>query len=94
MHILALSGGGAGGAFGAGALVGLSRRGERPQYEIVTGVSAGALIAVFALLGSEWDAELTDAFRNGRSEHLLSKHGLIGLVRYGAYRSGPLTINF
>src|SRR5581483_7449945 len=32
LRILALSGGGAGGAFGAGALVGLSRRGERPQY--------------------------------------------------------------
>ena len=55
LRALVLSGGGAGGAFGAGALVGLSRRQERPQYDVVTGVSTGALIAPFAFLGTEWD---------------------------------------
>src|SRR5690348_15996938 len=40
LDILALSGGGAGGAFGAGALVGLSRAHARPIFELVTGVSA------------------------------------------------------
>jgi predicted acylesterase/phospholipase RssA len=39
---LALSGGGADGAFGAGLLVGWSERGTRPQFTIVTGASAGA----------------------------------------------------
>jgi predicted acylesterase/phospholipase RssA len=48
---LALSGGGADGAFGAGLLVGWSARGTRPQFTIVTGASAGALIAPFAFLG-------------------------------------------
>jgi hypothetical protein len=43
LDILALSGGGAGGAFGAGALVGLGRAHARPSFELVTGVSAGAL---------------------------------------------------
>src|SRR5229473_1923103 len=62
INILALSGGGAGGAFGAGALVGLSRRRERPQFEIVTGVSAGAIIAPFAFLGPAWDAQLIEAY--------------------------------
>ena len=38
--ILALSGGGANGAFGAGALVGLARSGTRPRFSVVTGVSA------------------------------------------------------
>jgi len=42
LNILALSGGGAGGAFGTGALVGLTRRGDRPQFQIVTGVSVGS----------------------------------------------------
>jgi hypothetical protein len=56
VRALVLSGGGAGGAFGAGALVGLTRRQERPQFDVVTGVSAGALIAPFAFLGPEWDA--------------------------------------
>ena len=50
--ILALSGGGADGAFGAGLLNGWTQRGDRPQFAIVTGASAGALIAPFAFLGS------------------------------------------
>jgi predicted acylesterase/phospholipase RssA len=41
LDILALSGGGAQGAFGAGVIVGLTQSGERPQFEIVTGVSTG-----------------------------------------------------
>ena len=76
LRALVLSGGGAGGAFGAGALVGLSRRQERPEYDVVTGVSTGALIAPFAFLGSEWDSQLTDAFTAGRGEQM-SVRGLL-----------------
>jgi hypothetical protein len=90
LNILALSGGGAGGAFGAGALVGLSERGERPQFDIVTGVSAGALIAPFAFLGPAWDAQLTDAFLGPRAEHLLDSRGVRVLFQPGVYGSGPL----
>ena len=60
--VLALSGGGADGAFGAGLLVGWSRRGTRPEFSIVSGVSAGALIAPFAFLGSEYDLVLQESF--------------------------------
>lgn len=59
---LVISGGGAGGSFGAGALIGMSRRHDRPQFEVVTGVSAGALIAPFAYLGPRWDPQLKSAF--------------------------------
>jgi len=90
LNILALSGGGAGGAFGAGALVGLSRRGGRPQFDIVTGVSAGALIAPLAFLGSAWDVQLTEAFSGARSEHLLDSRGIGVLFHPGMYRSEPL----
>jgi Patatin-like phospholipase len=86
LRALVLSGGGAGGAFGAGALVGLSRRQERPQYDLVTGVSAGALIAPFAFLGPEWDAQLTEAFTSGRGEQM-SLSGLLE-IPFGASRRG------
>ncbi len=60
--ILALSGGGASGAYGAGVLVGLTAAGARPDFRVVTGVSTGALIAPFAFLGSAWDERLTEAY--------------------------------
>jgi predicted acylesterase/phospholipase RssA len=55
---LALSGGGANGAFGAGFLNGWTRTGKRPVFKIVTGVSTGALMAPFAFLGPEYDGAL------------------------------------
>jgi predicted acylesterase/phospholipase RssA len=90
VRALVLSGGGAGGAFGAGALVGLSRRHERPQFDVVTGVSAGALIAPFAFLGPEWDPQLTEAFTSGRGEQM-SLRGLLGLPFGASRRSAALT---
>ncbi len=55
---LALSGGGDNGAFGAGVLCGWTEHGDRPRFKLVTGISTGALIAPFAFLGSEYDANL------------------------------------
>lgn len=71
-NILALSGGAAGGAYGAGVLTGLSKAGRRPDFAIVTGVSTGALIAPLAFLGSAWDERLTDAYVGGHAAELLS----------------------
>ncbi|HEX7009661.1 MAG TPA: patatin-like phospholipase family protein [Phycisphaeraceae bacterium] len=62
VSLLALSGGGAQGAFGAGLLVGWSEAGTRPQFKVVTGVSTGALIAPLAFLGPEYDDELREAY--------------------------------
>ncbi len=90
LHILALSGGGAGGAFGAGALVGLTRRGDRPQFEVVTGVSAGALIAPFAFLGSSWDAKLTEALAGAGTGSVLQRRSVDVLFRPSLYRGAPL----
>ena len=61
-NFLALSGGGDNGAFGAGLLNGWTDRGSRPQFDIVTGISAGALIAPFAFLGPAYDTHLRDVF--------------------------------
>jgi hypothetical protein len=72
-QVLALSGGGANGAYGAGVIVGWTQRGDRPTFDIVTGVSTGALAAPFAFLGSDWDDELEAAYTDGRSQTLLSR---------------------
>ena len=55
-NVLVLSGGGANGAFGCGVLDGWRRvPGGRPTFDVVTGVSTGALMATFAFLGEPRD---------------------------------------
>jgi hypothetical protein len=61
-RFLALSAGSDSGAFGAGLLVGWTAAGDRPSFNVVTGVSAGALIAPFAFLGPAYDAQLREVF--------------------------------
>ena len=46
LNYLAISGGANDGAFGAGFLSGWSASGTRPDFELVTGVSTGALIEI------------------------------------------------
>ena len=90
VNILALSGGGADGAFGAGALVGLTRSKLRPQFSVVTGVSTGALIAPYAFLGPDWDDQLVEVYTSGRAEHLLHSRGLGALFGSSVYSGTPL----
>ncbi len=88
--ILALSGGGADGAFGAGLLNGWTQRGDRPQFAIVTGASAGSLIAPFAFLGSRYDDVLASVFSSGAFEGFLQFEGIGGLFGPGLFATGPL----
>jgi len=88
--VLALSGGGADGAFGAGLLAGWSARGTRPQFTLVTGASAGALIAPFAFLGPAYDETLRSVFATGEMANLLQTEGLAGLFGTGLFKSKPL----
>ncbi len=88
--LLALSGGGAVGAYGAGVLVGWGQRGDRPTFEIVTGVSTGALIAPFAFIGADGDADLEQAFTDGRSDRLLQARWVMSLAGPGLFRQRPL----
>ena len=90
LEILMLSGGGAGGAFGAGILVGWSQLGSRPDFDIVTGVSAGALIAPLAFLGSAWDGQLEEAFGGQASEGLLKPHWIDALFGTSVFDGAPL----
>jgi hypothetical protein len=56
-NMLALSGGGDNGAYGAGLMVGWTASGQRPTFNLVTGVSTGALTAPFAYLGPDYDPQ-------------------------------------
>lgn len=60
--ILALSGGGSYGAYSAGVLCGWSETGTRPRFDVVTGVSTGALIAPLAFLGAAYDSQLRELY--------------------------------
>ena len=69
--ILTLSGGGPDGAFGAGLLAGWTERGDRPQFDIVTGVSTGAIIGLFAFLGPSYDAQLKEFYTKYKTDQLI-----------------------
>jgi predicted acylesterase/phospholipase RssA len=76
LQLLAVSGGGENGAFGAGVLCGWSDYGNRPVFELVTGVSTGALTAPFAYLGSSYDPQLRAVYTELKASNVLEKRGL------------------
>jgi predicted acylesterase/phospholipase RssA len=79
MNFLAISGGAEDGAFGAGLLAGWGDAGTRPMFNLVTGVSSGALIAPFVFLGREHDVQLREIFtKYGRKDiYTYNVNGLI-----------------
>lgn len=90
VSILALSGGGANGAYGAGLIVGWTEHGDRPRFDIVTGVSTGALAAPFAFLGPEWDPQLRHAYTGGGATNLLSWRSFAGFLYPSLFSSKVL----
>jgi hypothetical protein len=90
LDFIALSGGGSNGAFTAGLMKGWSETGERPDFEVVTGVSTGALAAPFVFLGSDYDDELAEAYTGGAAVGLLQPQGIGALFGSGIYRPEPL----
>ncbi len=88
--LVALSGGGSNGAFAAGVMAGWTASGERPDMEVVTGVSTGALAAPFVFLGPDWDDKLAEAYTGGAASHLLQSQGLGAFFGSGIYSGEPL----
>jgi hypothetical protein len=76
---LALSGGGSDGAFGAGVLAGWTKRGDRPEFTVVTGVSAGAIIAPFAFLGPSEDEKLRVIWTQYKQDEVVTPELFSGL---------------
>ncbi len=88
---LAISGGGANGAFVAGILTGWTAAGDRPEFTTVTGISAGALVAPFAFLGPEYDEVLKNVSSELKAEDVYKRRGVIRALRTDAMATtGPL----
>lgn len=83
IDVLVLSGGGDYGAFGAALLRAWRERsgdGAMPEFDMVSGVSTGALIAPFAFLGTpEALAQCEDLYRNPKPDWVKSR-GVLGLL--------------
>lgn len=76
-NYLAISGGGANGAFGAGLLAGWAATGTRPEFTMVTGISTGALTAPFAFLGADYDEQLKQVYTTTKTSDIAKERGLI-----------------
>lgn len=79
LQVLVLSSGGVNGAFPAGVLVGWSQSGTRPNFDVVTGVSVGSLLAVYAFLGREYDAELERRYATMEASELYQRRAIVTL---------------
>jgi len=91
VYILAISGGGDDGAFAAGLLAGWSVHGDRPEFKVVTGISAGALIAPFAFLGPRYDDVIRRVVTSIAPKDIFHIRSLLGgLASDGMADSKPL----
>ncbi|MGI9482536.1 MAG: patatin-like phospholipase family protein [Hyphomicrobiales bacterium] len=91
LALLSISGGGANGSFGAGVLNGWTKKGDRPQFEAVTGISTGALIAPYAFLGTTYDEQLEAVYTTISTKDVLRKKGIGGVLTGTSYAdSTPL----
>ena len=86
-NYLVTSGGGGDGAFGAGLLVGWTEAGSRPEFQIVTGISTGALMAPFAFLGSAYDPVLREIYTEFSTKDLVEMRGPLKIIRGDAVTS-------
>ena len=89
-NFLALSGGGADGAFAAGMLNGWSQHGNRPVFEVVTGVSTGSLAAPFAFLGQRYDTALQEVYTQISDKDIYINKGVFALAGPSLYDNAPL----
>lgn len=90
-EVLAISGGGDNGAFGSGLLVGWSEFGDRPEFELVTGVSTGALLAPFAFLGPDYNRQLEAVYTTVSADDIFIERSFIaGLLEDALTDTTPL----
>ena len=94
LNILALSGGGANGAFGAGILIGLEESGQLKDYSIVTGISAGALMAPFVFIGGDALSKMKEVMLNINDKSVLGKKNFLNTVFKDAFTDGEHLYQF
>lgn len=84
MNILALSAGGKYAAFAAGVLNGWTACGTRPDFDVVTGVSSGAIVSIYAFLGPRYDQKLTEFFTETEQRDLFRTRPLHNIPFHGS----------
>lgn len=89
-NILCLSGGGSYGAYPAGVLCGWTERGDRPCFDVVTGISTGALIAPLAFLGPKYDQQLKEFYTTLENRDVYTLHPVRGLLGASFADNAPL----
>ncbi|MCR9494796.1 patatin-like phospholipase family protein [Vibrio alginolyticus] len=94
LNILALSGGGVNGAYGAGVLMGLQEKGELKDYAIITGVSAGALIAPFVFIGGDAMPKMKEVMLNINDKNILGKKNFLNTLFKDAFTDGENLYDF
>jgi hypothetical protein len=83
-HAIAFSGGGDNGAFGAGLACGWTEHGSRPEFNLVTGISTGALTAPLVFAGPHRDAVLRAAYTEIDAKDVLAPRGLLAALTHDA----------
>jgi hypothetical protein len=76
------------GAYGAGVLVGWTASGHRPKFDVVTGISTGALIAPMAFLEPAYDERLKEAFTTVSTADVQQGQNVLAVVGVGDSFSG------
>lgn len=90
-NMLALSGGGANGAFGAGFLYGWTKAGTRPEFKLVTGISSGAIIAALAFVGIDYDEILKEIYTTVATANIFNTRKIISWIWNESFADvGPL----
>ena len=63
---------------------------QRPAFDIVTGVSTGAIMAPFVFAGPQYDDALADAYDGVSTEDVARKRSLLSLLSSNSlYDTGP-----
>jgi predicted acylesterase/phospholipase RssA len=90
-HVIAFSRGAENGAFGAGLVCGWTAHGTRPEFNAVTGVSTGALIAPLVFAGPHRDGQIEALFNGIDARDILHERGLLAALSEDALAdSAPL----
>ena len=82
LNVLSLSGGGENGAYGAGLLCGWTEAKSRPQFDLVTGISTGSLIAPLAFLGTNFDPQLRHGYTEIKPSQVFLQRGFFGVLKH------------
>lgn len=83
-QVLVISGGGQYAAYNAGLVVGWTEAGNRPKFDVVTGISSGAIVAAYAFLGERYDSNLFRFFTTIRQRDLFVFRPVVELFRNGS----------